>query len=136
MKPFGGGRHLQTVEGTRRLMLRAAKVVLIDGTEYEDVELIPSDDGIVVVQSAVGESEVVIHIMHHAISRIFYQDAGSRHFARGRALAMYYDDAEKVREILEDFDFELNEMAEFIAESLEPMKETTQEQVKGANPYD
>lgn len=117
-------------------MLKATKVVLVDGTEYEDVELIPTDDGIVLVQSTLGESETVVHIMHHAISRILYQDAGSRHFVRGRALAMYYDDAEKVRDILEDFDFELNEMAEFIAESLEPAKETIKEQVKGANPYD
>ncbi len=117
-------------------MLKATKVVLVDGTEYEDVDLIPSDDGIVLVQAAMDDSEVVIHIMHHAISRILYQDAGSRHFVRGRALAMYYDDAEKVREILEDFDFELSEMAEFIAESLEPAKETTNEEVKGANPYE
>jgi hypothetical protein len=136
LEPFGGCRYLQTVEGTRRLMLKATKVVLVDGTEYEDVELIPTDDGIVLVQSTLGESETVVHIMHHAISRILYQDAGSRHFVRGRALAMYYDDAEKVRDILEDFDFELNEMAEFIAESLEPAKETIKEQVKGANPYD
>tara|TARA_B100000686_G_C16737899_1_gene944770 strand:+ start:202 stop:534 length:333 start_codon:yes stop_codon:yes gene_type:complete len=109
-------------------MLRASKVVLMDSTEYTDVELIPSDDGIVIIN----DSEIV-QIMHHAISSIVYSDAGSQHYARGRALAMYYEEAERLRELLEEFDFELNEMQQFIADSLEADSE--EKPTGGENPY-
>jgi hypothetical protein len=108
-------------------MLRASKVVLMDGTEFTEVDLIPSDDGIVIIKDL-----ELIQIMHHAIATVTYIEPGSQHYSRGRALAMYYEEAERLREILEDFDFELNELQTFITESMETDKAATPE---GDNPY-
>lgn len=108
-------------------MLKASEVKMMDGQVYNGVDLIPSDDGFVLLVD-----EKVIQVMHHAVASITYTDAGSGHFARGRALAMYYDDAEKVREILEEFGYELEELAAFIQESMEPESEEKKDE---ANPY-
>jgi len=50
---------------------------------------------------------------------------------------MYYEDTEKVRELLEEFGYQLEEMAEFIRESLEGETEGEEEsKPKGVNPYE
>ena len=112
-------------------MLKASELKLMDGTTMENVELIPSDDGLVVM-----DGEEVVHIMHHALASVTYTDAGSGHFVKGRALAMYYDDSEKIREILEEFGYELEELANFINESFEQNAVQDQEQKGGDNPYE
>jgi len=132
-EPLSFCRHLQTAETIGKFMLKASEVKLMDGQTYTDVDIIPSDDGFVIIQD-----EVVIQILHHAVASISYTDSGSAHFARGRALAMYYDDAEKIREILEEFGYELEELAKFINESLENPETTGNEEdsEKGDNPYE
>tara|TARA_B100000287_G_scaffold435648_1_gene505307 strand:- start:6424 stop:6831 length:408 start_codon:yes stop_codon:yes gene_type:complete len=120
------------LKGLGLFMLKANELKLMNGNSMSDVELIPTDDGYVII-----DGEEVIHIMHHAVLSIKYTDPGSAHFAKGRALAMYYDDAEKVREILEDFDYELEELSSFISESLEPSAESNSDSApKGDNPYE
>ena len=112
-------------------MLKAAELKLMDGTTFAEIELIPSDDGYIVL-----DGEEVIHIMLHSISLVRYKDPGTQHFVKGRALAMYYDDSDNVQKILEEFDFELEELARFINESLEPEQGEEQPQAKGDNPYE
>ncbi len=115
-------------------MLKASLVKLMDGTEYENVELIPSDDGLVMLV----DSDAVIHLMHHTISLVRYEDPGTCSFVRGRALAMYYEDSEKVSDILQDFDYELSELATFISDSLsqEEVPEAEPKDGSGGNPYE
>jgi len=115
-------------------MLKASSVVLNNGTTFNGVTLIPSDDGFVVIEA---DGERVTQVMHHAVSHITYTDGPSMHYARGRAMAMYYEDTEKVRELLEEFGYQLEEMAEFIRESLEGETEGEEEsKPKGVNPYE
>lgn len=110
-------------------MLKASEVKMMDGSVYNGVDLIPSDDGFILL-----DDDKVVQVMHHAVASITYTDAGSGHYAKGRALAMYYDDSEKVKEILEEFGYELEELATFISESMEP-QEAESDTKDGENPY-
>ena len=47
-------------------MLKASEVKMMDGHVYNGVDLIPSDDGFVLLVD-----EKVIQIMHHAVASIF-----------------------------------------------------------------
>jgi len=108
-------------------MLRASKIILSNGIEMDDKDILLTEEGI----SVISEDEIVM-IYHHAISSIIFADKVSMNFMRARSLSHYFEDVGSVQDTLEEFDYAVQELHEHIQQQVKGV-ESEEEQPK--DPY-
>jgi hypothetical protein len=107
-------------------MLKAKTLRLANGETFNDITIVFTDEGISIISD-----DKVHQIYHQSVMDVVFEDPAAVHFMRGRSLAHWMRDVEEIREILEEFDYEFNEMEEFLKESF--TKEAEVKETK--NPY-
>ena len=118
-----------TVEMHGTFMLKVNTLKLTDGQEFHDVDIVLTDEGILML----GKDKVT-SIGHNYIALIVYTDSAAVQFVKGRGFAHYLSDVDSVREILEDFDYEMKEMEDFITEAI-AQNQVEEDSVETNNPY-
>jgi hypothetical protein len=108
-------------------MLKAKTLRLSSGETFEDITIVFTDEGISII------SDSRVHqIYHSSILDIVFEDPAAVHFMRGRSLAHWMRDVEEIREILEEFDYEFNEIEDFLKDFSQIAPETDE---TSKNPY-
>lgn len=90
-------------------MLKAARVVLVDGEIYEDVYVIPGDISLCIVLA-----EETLDITRESVKMVTYTDLKSSWMIRTMAMGLLLDTFEEVQETLLDLEMQAEEVQSYI----------------------
>lgn len=106
-------------------MLKAKTLRLSNGETFDDIDIVFTDEGVSIISD-----NRVRQIYHSSIMDIVFEDPSAVYFMRGRSLAHWMRDVDEIREILEEFDYEFNEVEDYLKEFSK-----TQPETDAKNPY-